>query len=68
MRVLLVIELLNKLPARSIDFTLAFLQAELDVLVCMELPEGLKVPSQQPKEYIIELKRSLYVLKQASYN
>ena len=42
-RSLLAITIIHELPSRSIDFVLAFTQAELDVDVFMELPLGMGV-------------------------
>ena len=67
-RLLLTIALIHDLPERSIDFLLAFPQADLDVPVFMELPAGMEVNDSSKGEYIIELKTSLYGLKQASFN
>ena len=66
-RLLLIVALIHDLPARSIDFVLAFPQAELDVPVFMELPVGMEV-ARVIGVYIIELKPSLYGLKQDSCN
>ena len=59
--------LLNKMHSRSIDFTLAFLQADTDVDIFMELPIGVDVPKGKiRKEYVLYLLKNLYGLKQAS--
>ena len=67
-RLLLVVALIHDLPAQSIDFTLAFPQAKLNVPVYMEVPVGMDVQGAQPRTHVIKLKRSLYGLKQAGYN
>lgn len=67
-RVVLILAQLHNLPTRSIDFVLAFPQAELDIPVFMELPMGMEIEGSDKREYIILLKKSLYGLKQASYN
>ena len=65
---ILILAIVHDLPAHAIDFVLAFPQAELDVPVFMELPVGCD-PTFGPREdYLIELKKSLYGLKQASLN
>ena len=56
------------LESRTIDFVLAFPQADLDVTVYMELPIGMEVPGSEgyKKLYVLRLRNSLYGLKQAS--
>ena len=66
-RTLLIVSILNDLDARSIDFTLAFPQADLDVDVFMELPVGFDHEGSKGK-YVIKLNKSLYGLKQAAHN
>ena len=57
------------LESKSIDFVLAFPQADLDVPVYMELPAGMQIPgAAYPKQHVLLLKKSLYGLKQASAN
>lgn len=67
-RLLLCISLINRLSTSTIDFTLAFPQADLDVDVFMELPAGMVGPDGTRKLYVLKLNKSLYGLKQASYN
>lgn len=67
-RLVLILALIFNLPTRSIDFVLAFPQAELDVPVFMEIPAGMVVEGAEQGEYIIELKKSLYGLRQGSFN
>lgn len=67
-RLLLTISTVFDLQTRSIDFVLAFPQADLDVPVFMELPMGMEIPGSKKGEYVLELKKSLYGLKQASSN
>lgn len=43
-RLIMTFVLLNKIHSRSIDFTLAFPQADTDVKIFMELPIGVDVP------------------------
>ena len=47
-RLLLVIALIHDLPMRSVDFVLAFPQADLDVPIYMELPAGMEVEGSAP--------------------
>eukprot|EP00957_Ditylum_brightwellii_P009407 711343-Ditylum_brightwellii.AAC.1 len=63
---LLAIAAIHDLPASSIDFVLAFPQAELDVIVCMELPIGMEVQHGNAKNYILRLNKSFYGSKQSS--
>ena len=57
------------MPSRSIDFVLAFPQADLKVPVFMELPLGFDAPDNEScKLYVLRLNKSLYDLKQAGYN
>jgi hypothetical protein len=57
------------LSLKSIDFVLAFPQADVEVPVFMELPLGFDAPdSQNWKHYVLWLNKSLYGLKQAGYN
>ena len=69
-RFLLILSELAGLESRTIDFVLAFPQAELDVPVYMELPIGMEVGDSQQnrKIHVLRLKKSLYGLKQASAN
>ena len=69
-RLILVIAHIHGLDSKSIDFVLAFPQAELDVDIWMELPRGM-VPDHDEEskhQYVLKLKKNLYGLKQASYN
>jgi hypothetical protein len=57
---LLVLSLLLNLKSRSIDFTLAFTQAPIDVPTYLDLPIGF--------DFVLELKKTLYGLHQAGLN
>jgi hypothetical protein len=60
---------IHGLSSKSIDFVLAFHQADLEISVFMELPLGLNAPNSQSwKHYVLQLNKSLYGLKQAGYN
>ena len=63
---LLAISSIHGLPSRSIDFVLAFPQADFDVDVFMELPVGIQVNEGDGISYILRLNKSLYGLKQSS--
>ena len=67
-RLVLVLAIVYDLPVKSIDFVLAFPQSELDVPIFMELPPGFHVPTGEKGQYIVELKKSLYGLKQSGLN
>jgi hypothetical protein len=67
--ILLAVAKIHGLSSKSIDFVLAFPQADLEVPVFMELPLGFDPPdSQNRKHYVLQLNKSLYGLKQAGYN
>ena len=70
-RFLLIVAKIHKLESKSIDFILAFPQADLDVPVYMELPPGI-IPTDEVDEnrhkYCLALKSNLYGLKQAGFN
>jgi hypothetical protein len=59
-----------KLNTQAIDFVLAFPQADLDVPVYMELPAGMILDGKgdSSSTYILRLNKSLYGLKQGSFN
>ena len=57
-RLMLIISIIHDLPVRSVDFVLAFPQADLDVPVFMELPAGLELEDSRPGEYVIKLRKS----------
>jgi hypothetical protein len=62
---------IHGLKSKSIDFVLAFPQADLDVPVYMELPAGVNpidVSDGDRRRYVLKLNKSLYGLKQAGFN
>jgi hypothetical protein len=66
---LLAVDKIHGLPSKSIDFVLAFPQANLEVPVYMELHLGFDAPQNGScKLYVLCLNKSLYGLKQAGYN
>ena len=70
-RLLLIVAKIHGLQSKSIDFVLAFPQADLDVPVYMELPAGvnpINVSDEHRHHYVLKLNKSLYGLKQAGYN
>jgi hypothetical protein len=65
---LLIVAKIHGLQSKSINFVLAFLHADLDVPVYMELPVGINpvdVSDIDCHKYVLMLKKSLYGLKQA---
>ena len=68
-RILLAITKIHGLSSRSIDFVLAFPQANLEIPVYMELPLGFDAPNNKTQNhYVLRLNKSLYGLRQAGYN
>lgn len=70
-KLLLVIAKIHGLESKSIDFVLAFPQADLDVDVWMELPVGFDpegISQNQSRQFVLKLNANLYGLKQASFN
>ena len=67
---LLVLSELIVLESKSIDFVLAFTQAELDVPIYMDLPIGIEVTGSggKRKEHALILKKNINGLNQASTN
>jgi len=66
-RLLLTICHLHKFDSQSIDFVLAFPQADLKVDIYMALPQGIEVANGS-ESYVLKLNKNLYGLKQASHN
>ncbi len=66
---ILAIAKIHGLLSKSIDFVLAFPQADLEVPVYMDLPIGFDAPNGDNRKFdVLRLDKSLYGLKQASYN
>jgi hypothetical protein len=55
---------IHGLESKTIDFILAFPQADLDVDIWMELPTGIVVSDRKDtlRAYVLKLKKSLYGL------
>jgi len=66
-RLLLALSHIHGLESRSIDFVLAFPQADLETVVYMEIPYGFDRQYNNEK-YVLRLLRSIYGLKQSNYN
>ncbi|KAL7534594.1 hypothetical protein ACHAWF_004881 [Thalassiosira exigua] len=70
-RLLLIVAKIHKLESNSIDFVLAFPQADLDIPVYMELPAGITPEDEidaNRRRFVLRLNKSLYGLKNASFN
>ena len=69
-RLQLAISHIHGLNSKSIDFVLAFPQADIDIYIWMELPEGMILVGDEKKSclYTLRLNKSLYGLKQESHN
>ena len=67
---LLFIAHIHGLNSKSIYFVLASPQADIDIYICMELPEGMIPVGDESnfRLYILKLNKILYDLKQASHN
>ncbi len=62
-RLLLIMSIVLGLATRQVDYTLAFVQADLDVEVYCEMPKRYERPG-----YIFKLKKSVYGLRQSPLN
>ena len=62
-RMMLTLAVIHNLYTTSIDFTLAFPQADVDTIIYMEVPIGCTAPEG---DYVCLLKKNLYGLKQAA--
>jgi hypothetical protein len=70
-QLLLIVAKIHGLESKSINFFLAFPQANLDVPVYMELSAGVNPTNVSDGDqccYVPKLNKSLYGLKQAGYN
>jgi hypothetical protein len=70
-KILLIVAKIHSLESKSLDFILAFPQADLDIPVYMELPAGVNpvdVYDGDQRKYILKLNKSFYGLKQDGYN
>ena len=65
-RILLILSIIFNLKSRSIDFVLAFPQADLEIPVYMFLPVGME--SEKGGQKVLRLNKTLYGLKQAAHN
>ena len=53
------------LRTKQVDYSNAFVQADIDVDVYCELPTEFLLADGRKSEYVLKLKKSLYGLKQA---
>jgi hypothetical protein len=68
-RMMLILNFLAEgLQSRSIDFTLAYPQAGLNVNIFLELPHCFRLKGFDKKDFVRKLHKNLYGLKQAGYN
>ena len=66
-RIMLTLAAIENLHIKSIDFVLAYPEANLDVDIYMELPQGFNV-GPESGGYVLKLQKNLYGLKQAGHN
>ena len=64
---MLILTIIENWHTGSIDFTLAFPQAELEHEIYMELPAGMQTAGATRKSHVLQLRRNLYGLKDAGY-
>ena len=62
-RMMLTLSVIHSLYTTSIDFTLAFPQADVDATIYMEIPMGCQAPEV---DYVCLILKNLYGLKQAA--
>ena len=65
--IMLTLAAIENLHTKSIDFVLAYPQADIDVDIYMELPQGFNVVPENGR-YVLKLQKNLYGLKQAGHN
>jgi hypothetical protein len=65
---MLTLTLVENLHSRSVDFVLAYTQAEIDIDIYMELPPGVIVDGFDRKDLVLKLEKNYYGLKQAGKN
>ena len=67
-RTMMILSVLHDLETRSIDFTLDFPQAGLDVDIFYGISSWVRSIGPDSRRYVIKLIKSLYGLKQATHN
>ena len=58
-RIMLTLAAIENLQTKPIDFVLAYPQADLDMDIYMELPQGFKV-GHESRRYVLKLQKNLY--------
>ena len=66
-RIMLKLAAIENLHTKSIEFVLAYPQANIDVDIYMELPKGFNM-GPKSRRYVLELQKNLYGMKQAGHN
>ena len=64
---MLTLAAIENLHTKSIDFVLAYPQANLNVDIYIELPQGFNVGPESGR-YVLKLQKKIYGLKQAGHN
>ena len=67
LRIMLTLAAIENSHTKSIDFLLAYPQADVDVDIYMELPQGFNVGPEIGR-YVLKLQKNLYGLTQAGHN
>ena len=66
-RIMLTLAAIENLHTKSVDFVLAYPQANLDVDIYMDLPQGFNA-GREIRRYVLKLQKNLYSLNQAGHN
>ena len=66
-RIMLTLAATENFHTKSIDFVLAYPQANLDVYIYMQLPQGFNVGPESGR-YVLNLQKNLYGIKQEGHN
>ena len=66
-RIILTLAAIENLHTKLIDFVLAYPQADLEVDIYMELPQGFNVGPER-RRHVLKFQKNLYGLKQAGHN
>ena len=64
-RLMFILSVIEGWHSESIDFTLAFPQADVELPMFMEIPIGVEIPGADRTTHVLELKKNLYGMKQA---
>ena len=63
-RIFLILMLIHGWKARQMDFVLAFPQADIKMLMCMQIPKGSNVPNGKNEDYCLQLIKNVYGTRQ----